>query len=85
MAYIDLNKEKLQHNFHFLDDLFTKNNIEWGMVSKLLCGNKEYIKLLLDLGITEIHDSRISNLKVIKKVNPKVQTVYIKPPPKRVL
>ncbi len=83
MAYIDLNKEKLQHNFHFLDDLFTKNNIEWGMVSKLLCGNKEYIKLLLDLGITEIHDSRISNLKVIKKVNPKVQTVYIKPPPKR--
>ncbi|MBC8485928.1 MAG: alanine/ornithine racemase family PLP-dependent enzyme, partial [Bacteroidetes bacterium] len=83
MAFIELNKEKLLHNFHYLDDLFEKNNIKWGMVSKILCGNKEYIKLLLELGIKEIHDSRVSNLEVIKKVNPDVQTVYIKPPPKR--
>ncbi|MCB2219236.1 MAG: alanine/ornithine racemase family PLP-dependent enzyme [Bacteroidetes bacterium] len=83
MAFIELNKEKLQHNFHFLDTLFNKHNIEWGIVSKLLCGNKNYIKVLLDLGAKEIHDSRISNLKVIKSIDPDVQTVYIKPPPKR--
>ena len=83
MAYIELHAEKLQHNFHFLDDLFEKNNISWGMVSKILCGNKNYLKLLLDLGIKEIHDSRIRNLKVIKGIDPDVQTVYIKPPPKK--
>ena len=83
MAYIELNKEKLQHNFYFLADIFEKNNISWGIVSKVLCGNKEYLKLLLDLGIREIHDSRISNLKAIKSINPNVQTVYIKPPPKK--
>ncbi len=83
MAYIELNKEKLGHNFHFLDNLFEKNNIQWGMVSKILCGNKEYLKLLLELEIKEIHDSRISNLQVIKSINPNVQTVYIKPPPKK--
>jgi predicted amino acid racemase len=83
MAYIELNKEKLEHNFHFLDKLFTRHNIQWGIVSKLLCGNKNYIKVLLDLGAKEIHDSRISNLKVIKSADPSVQTVYIKPPPKR--
>ncbi len=83
MAYLELNKEKLLHNFYFLDNLFEKNHINWGVVSKILCGNSNYIKLLLDLGIKEIHDSRISNLKVIKKINPNVQTVYIKPPPKR--
>ena len=83
MAFIELNKEKLLYNFHYLDDLFKENNIYWGIVSKVLCGNKDYLQLLLDLGIKEIHDSRISNLKVIKRIDPDVQTVYIKPPPKR--
>ncbi|MCB0805520.1 MAG: alanine/ornithine racemase family PLP-dependent enzyme [Bacteroidales bacterium] len=83
MAYIQLNKEKLNHNFNFLNKLFESNNISWGAVSKLLCGNKEYIKTLLELGIREVHDSRISNLRVIKQVDSGVQTVYIKPPPKR--
>jgi len=85
MAFIKLHKRKLQHNFHFLDSLFTRHNIEWGVVSKLLCGNEKYLKLLLDLGIREIHDSRISNLKVIKEIDPTVQTVYIKPPAKRII
>ena len=83
MAYIEFNKEKLRHNFNYLDDVFNKHNIHWGMVSKVLCGNKSYLKVLLDLGIKEIHDSRISNLKVIKSIDPNVQTVYIKPPPKK--
>jgi predicted amino acid racemase len=83
MAYIELNKEKLRHNFHYLNALFERNDIQWGIVSKILCGNKEYIKLLLELGIKEIHDSRISNLKVIKELDPTIQTVYIKPPPKK--
>ncbi|MBN2175546.1 MAG: alanine/ornithine racemase family PLP-dependent enzyme [Bacteroidales bacterium] len=83
MAHIELDKAKLLHNFKFLNELFEKNGIHWGMVSKILCGNKAYIKLLLDLGIREIHDSRISNLKVIKQIDPMVQTVYIKPPPKK--
>jgi predicted amino acid racemase len=85
MAYIELNKEKLLHNFYFLDDLFEKNDISWGVVSKILCGNKDYLRLLLDLGIKEVHDSRISNLKVIKRINPDVQTVYIKPPPGNII
>ncbi len=83
MAYIELDVKKLQHNFHFLNKLFQSNQIHWGVVSKLLCGNEIYIKELVEMGIREIHDSRISNLKVIKKVNPEVQTVYIKPPAKR--
>jgi predicted amino acid racemase len=38
------------------------------------------LKELIALGTTEIHDSRISNLKKVKKLNPAIQTVYIKPP-----
>lgn len=83
MAFITLHREKLRDNFNFLDSLFNERNIHWGIVSKLLCGNTIFLKEIMELGIMEIHDSRISNLKKIKKINPKVQTVYIKPPSKR--
>lgn len=80
MAYITLNQQKLQHNYTELDTLFKKHNIEWAAVVKLLCGNELFLKQVLDLGITEVCDSRISNLKTVKALNPDVQTVYIKPP-----
>lgn len=83
MAFITMSKGKLRHNYHFLDNLFRRNHIEWGVVSKVLCGNAIYLRELIDLGVMEIHDSRISNLKTIKKIKPDVQTVYIKPPAKR--
>lgn len=66
-----------------MNTLFEKHGIEWGVVSKLLCGSTTYLRELLSLGIREIHDSRISNLRVIKRIDPSVQTVYIKPPAKR--
>lgn len=85
MAFIVLNKEKLAHNFKYLNKLFTKHKIEWAVVSKLLCGNRAYIKEVLDLGIKQVCDSRVSNLKVIKDINPDIETIYIKPPAKRSL
>ena len=83
MAFLKLYRNKLQENYNYLDQLFKEKNINWGVVSKLLCGNVIYLEELIKLGVTEIHDSRISNLKKIKKLNPKIQTVYIKPPSKR--
>ena len=83
MAFLTLNRESLKFNYNFLDQLFKERGITWGIVSKLLCGNKLYIQELLDLGIEEIHDSRVSNLKVVKSLSKTVQTVYIKPPAKR--
>lgn len=83
MAFIELYKDKLKKNYQFLDKLFKENNIEWAVVSKLLCGNEKYLKEVIALGAKEICDSRISNLEAIKKLSPDVQTVYIKPPAKR--
>lgn len=85
MAYVELYSKRLEHNFNFLSKLFEAHNKEWGVVSKLLCGNREYIKELINLGAREIHDSRISNLKVVKSINEDVQTVYIKPPAKKAI
>lgn len=82
MAFLKLYKDKLRENYIFLDTLFKERNIQWGVVTKLLCGNTIYLKELIELGIMEMHDSRVSNLKKIKKLNPEIQTVYIKPPSK---
>ncbi len=83
MAFIKLNRAHLQHNYIFLDRLFQERQIHWGVVSKLLCGNKLYLKELIQLGVKEMHDSRISNLRAIKSIAPHIQTVYIKPPARR--
>lgn len=82
MAYLTLYKDKLEQNYQYLKNLFESKKMAWGVVSKLLCGNKKYLEQLIQLGIKEIHDSRISNLKRIKEISPDVQTVYIKPPAK---
>lgn len=83
MAYLTLNKTKLKTNFEYLKKLFKDNDISWGVVSKILCGNRTFLEELINLNVREIHDSRISNLAMVKKINPNVQTVYIKPVSKR--
>jgi len=85
MAYLKLYREKLRDNYRFLDDLFKSNDIKWGITTKLLCGHTDFLKEVADLGIGEMHDSRISNLKKIKEIDPEVLTIYIKPPPRDII
>ncbi|RIJ41765.1 alanine racemase [Pontibacter oryzae] len=83
MAVLKLYHNKLLHNYKHLDQVFQEHGIDWGIVTKLLCGHELFLKEVLALGVKEIHDSRVSNLKTIKKMAPEVQTVYIKPAPKQ--
>ena len=83
MAFVTLDIKKLKSNFNYLDKLFKKNGIEWSIVSKMLSGNKIFLTELLKFDINQICDSRVSNLKEIKLLNPKIETIYIKPPAKR--
>lgn len=83
MAFLELYRDRLRHNHRFLAGLFEKNRIDWGIVTKVLCGNETFLREVVALGCTEYHDTRISNLKMLKKLAPEAQTVYIKPPAKR--
>lgn len=85
MAFIELDVDKLQHNYRFLDQLFKKHQIQWGIVSKMLCGCKPYLREVLDLGIKQVLDSRVSNLRAVKQLDPTIETIYIKPPAKRAI
>ncbi len=83
MAFLTLDPKKLKSNYDYLNNLFKKNEIKWSVVTKVLSGNKLYLTELLKFNIKQVGDSRISNLKTIKSINPKVETIYIKPPAKR--
>ncbi len=83
MAFVTIDIKKLKSNYNYLDTLFEKNGIEWSIVSKMLSGNKLFLTELLKFDIKQICDSRVSNLREIKEINPKIETVYIKPPAKR--
>ncbi len=82
MAYIALDLQKLNNNYKFLNNLFNKREIEWSVVTKLLCGYRPYLEELLKLGVNQVCDSMLSNLKSIKSLNSQIETIYIKPPAK---
>lgn len=81
MAYITLNKEALAQNYHSLDKLMTRKGVEWAPVLKLLCGHREFVSAVLELGPRVICDARLTNLKTAKTIDPEVKTIYMKPPP----
>jgi ornithine racemase len=85
MACLYLYRDKLAHNYQFLNKAFKKQKIEWSIVTKILCGHKEFLKEVLQLKPHQVCDSRISNLKVIKEIKPSVETVYIKPPAQNII
>ncbi len=80
MAYLEMDVGKLEFNYRFLDNLFVSNNIQWAVVTKMLCGNRMFLTEILKLGVKQVCDSRLMNLKTIKALAPDVETVYIKPP-----
>ncbi|OYD17190.1 amino-acid racemase [candidate division WOR-3 bacterium JGI_Cruoil_03_44_89] len=80
MAFIEMNLVKLRKNYLFLDEIFSSRNIKWAVVTKVLCGNKSYLNEIINLGVKQICDSRLSNLKMIKQLNDTIETIYIKPP-----
>lgn len=83
MAYITLDSKKLKSNFQYLNRLFEKNEIQWTVVSKIISGNRLFMNELLSFGVRQMADSRVSNLKTVKSIDPDIETMYIKPPAKR--
>jgi len=83
MAFVTLNTKKLKENYAQLDQLFAQHNIKWSIVAKMLCGHKKYLEQVLALGIKQVCDSRISNLRIIKSIAPAIETIFIKPPARR--
>ena len=86
MAELIVKTDNIIKNIQKLDTYLKKRNIRWSLVSKVLSGDEDFLKkILVDDVVERLHsvgESRLSSLKNIKKVNPEITTIYIKPPAK---
>ncbi|MFT5255162.1 MAG: putative amino acid racemase [Candidatus Paceibacteria bacterium] len=86
MAELIISTNKIQNNIKYLSAYFKSKNIHWSLVTKVFSGDKEFLKnVLVDSvikNIDSVGDSRLTSLKNLKEVNPKMRTIYIKPPAK---
>lgn len=86
MADLIIQTNKIKDNIKFLSHFFDKRNIHWSLITKVFSGDKEFLKNVLTPDVIEkidaVGDSRLTSLKNLKAVNPKMRTIYIKPPAK---
>lgn len=87
MAELIINTRKIVKNIKKLNSYLTQYNIQWSLIVKILSGNEAVLeKVLRDPVIEELHsigDTRLSNLRKIRKIKPDIVTMYIKPPSTR--
>ena len=78
MATLKVYSDRIIQNIKKLNAFLGAEDIEWSLVTKMLNGNKSILeKILKDESIKHVHsiaDSRLSNLKVIKKIDPDLVT-----------
>lgn len=84
MSELIIRTKKIVKNLKKLNDYLLAKDIEWTLVVKVLSGHKTALeKIITDPEIKRVHsigDSRLSSLKMIKKIDPNLVTMYIKPP-----
>lgn len=79
MAKLALHREKLRANYAELERRMAGHGVDWGVVTKLLCGQENFLQEVLDLQPSQVMDARTSNLATVKRLAPETRTVYIKP------
>ena len=75
-----MNRSALRTNHAELERRMAGHGVEYGVVTKLLCGQPDYLREVLALEPAQVMDARTSNLRAVKEIDPDVRTVYIKPP-----
>ncbi|MBN2891261.1 MAG: alanine racemase [Bacteroidales bacterium] len=86
MAELKIHIDEIIGNIKKLSNVFDKYNKKWSLITKVFSGDPEFLKRILTddviQGIHSVGDSRLTSLKNLKKTNPKMRTIYIKPPAK---
>jgi predicted amino acid racemase len=77
---ITIDLDALQHNLKAVRRLVETHGATLTVVTKAVCGHKETLEALHDLGVSSMSDSRLDNLEVIRRVAPDVETWYLRPP-----
>ena len=84
MAVLTIHTSRILDNIRKLDAFLSDHGIDWTLVIKLLNGHRPVLERLVASdevqALHSVGDSRISNLRMVKSLNPDIRTMYIKPP-----
>ena len=75
-----INVEALKQNIATINELMERHGATWTLVTKVLCGHSETIKVLQMLGIRSMGDSRLDNLRDIERIIPGFEAWYLRVP-----
>jgi predicted amino acid racemase len=82
MNRLTINPVVLRHNIEVIDSWMKKHHAAWTVVTKVLCGHADSLRVLQKLGVRSMGDSRIDNLQAIEKIVPKFESWYLRLPHK---
>ncbi len=80
MNQVNINLEALLHNFLQINAWMRSQGASWTMVTKVLCGHEEALKALELMGARSVGDSRLSNLRAVRRVFDRCETWYLRVP-----
>ncbi len=80
MNRIIIDLDALHHNLSAIRNLVGEHGATLTVVTKVLCGHRETLEALRDLGVDSMSDSRLDNLETIREVAPEMETWYLRPP-----
>lgn len=77
---LEIDMKKLKSNVNNVLEVAEKNNIEIVGVVKSVNGIREIVEVLIECGIKTIASSRLSQLRLIKEINPNINTYDLRIP-----
>ncbi len=81
---IEIDREKLQENARVILDACRKRDINVTGVTKVTCAHPAVARALTAAGFTSLADSRLSNLRRLRRVEPELELMLLRlPPPSR--
>ena len=81
MNRVIVNLEAMHHNIRIINDWMEAGGASWTLVTKVLCGHEETLRVLHDLGVHSVADSRLTNLEIINQIVPSsVERWYLRLP-----
>lgn len=84
MAELIIQKKRIKKNIKFLSQYFKEREIAWSLITKVFSGDKEFLRNIFTDEVVDcinsVGDSRLTSLINLKETNPKLRTIYLKPP-----
>ncbi len=80
MNRVTLHGEALRHNLAVIDGWMRQHDAHWTVVTKLFCGYPDAYRMLAQLGVHSIGESRLANLVAAAEVMPETEFWFLRLP-----